>query len=285
MFGTGLIVFRETLEAALFVGIVAASTRDVNHRTRWISYGLAAGALGSVLVAAAMGRISAWADGTGQDIVTTGILSMALCMLAWHCIWVSPNANQMVQDAKQIGTSAAQGNKTLWALAVAVALSVLREGAETVLFISGLITSSAESLVAIFSSAAIGLTCGSLAGWLIYEGLGRFKPQRLFAVTNFLILMLAGSLASQLAKSVTQADWISLLGEQAWDISTLLPNDSAIGLVLHGVIGFDANPTQLQVLFYLGTTAFIWFAARQMKSQTQQRRAPLILKNLNIGLK
>ena len=29
MFGTGLIVFRETLEAALFVGILAAATRLV----------------------------------------------------------------------------------------------------------------------------------------------------------------------------------------------------------------------------------------------------------------
>jgi high-affinity iron transporter len=260
------------------VGIVAASTRGVIYRTRWLSVGVAAGAFGSVLMASAMGQISSWADGVGQDIVTVCILSIALCMLAWHCIWVSPNSHQMGKDAKQIGTSTSQGDQTLWALAIAVALSVLREGAETVLFVSGLITGSSESQGAIILSVAIGLTLGTLAGWFIYEGLGKVKPQRLFAVTNILILMLAGSLASQLAKTATQADWISLFGEQAWDISALLPNDSAIGMVLHGVIGFDASPTQLQVLFYLGATSLIWIAARQMKLLISQRRSALISK-------
>jgi high-affinity iron transporter len=141
-----------------------------------------------------------------------------------------------------------------------------------------LITGSSESLGAIISSVATGLTLGTLAGWLIYEGLGQVKPQRLFAVTNILILMLAGSLASQLAKTANQADWISLFGEQAWDISALLPNDSAIGMVLHGVIGFDASPTQLQVLFYLGATSLIWIAARQVKLLISQRRNALITK-------
>ena len=278
MFGTGLIVFRETLEAALFVGIVAASTRGVIHRTRWLTFGVAAGAFSSVLMASAIGQISSWVDGAGQDIVTICILSIALCMLAWHCIWISPNSHQMVKDAKLIGASTSKGYQSLWALAIVVALSVLREGAETVLFVSGLITGSSESLVAIISSVATGLILGTLAGWLIYEGLGQVKPQRLFAVTNILILMLAGSLASQLAKTATQADWISLFGEKAWDISTLLPNESVIGMVLHGVIGFDASPTQLQVLFYLGATSLIWIAARQTKLLISQRRSALITK-------
>jgi len=272
MFGTGLIVFRETLEAALFVGIIAATTRGVMNRTRWLSFGVAAGALGSVLMALAMGQMSSWANGIGQDIVTACILSISLCMLSWHCIWVSPNSHQMIQDAKQIGTSTAQGNQTLWALAIAVALSVLREGAETVLFVAGLMTGSSESQGLLISSVAIGLAMGAFAGWLIYKGLGQVKPQRLFAVSYILILMLAGSLASQLAKTANQADWISLFGEHAWDISSLLPNDSAIGRVLHGVLGFDASPTQLQVLFYLGTTVLIWTAAKRMKLLISQRR-------------
>ncbi len=213
-----------------------------------------------------------------KSTVTAFILSIALCMLAWHCIWVSPNSNQMVQDAKQIGASTLHEKQSLWALAIAVALSVLREGAETVLFVSGLMTGSAESQGALISSVAIGLAMGAFAGWLIYAGLGQVKPQRLFAVTNILILMLAGSLASQLAKTANQADWISLLEKQAWDISGLLPNDSPIGMVLHGVLGFDASPTQLQVLFYLGTTLLIWTAARQMKLLISQRRIALASK-------
>ncbi|HEY8708623.1 MAG TPA: iron permease, partial [Burkholderiaceae bacterium] len=36
MFTAALIVFRESLEAALFIGIVAAATRGVAGRARWL---------------------------------------------------------------------------------------------------------------------------------------------------------------------------------------------------------------------------------------------------------
>lgn len=36
MFSSALIVFRETLEAALFVGIIAAATRQIAGRARWL---------------------------------------------------------------------------------------------------------------------------------------------------------------------------------------------------------------------------------------------------------
>ena len=38
MFATAIIVFREILEAALIVGIVAAATRTIPARTRWYDY-------------------------------------------------------------------------------------------------------------------------------------------------------------------------------------------------------------------------------------------------------
>ncbi|MEO7742508.1 MAG: hypothetical protein ABIR98_06215 [Usitatibacter sp.] len=46
MLGTALIVFREVLEAALIVGIIAAATRGIPGRWRWIVAGIAAGLAG-----------------------------------------------------------------------------------------------------------------------------------------------------------------------------------------------------------------------------------------------
>ena len=37
MLGTAVILFRETLEAALLIGIVAAATRAIAGRGRWIA--------------------------------------------------------------------------------------------------------------------------------------------------------------------------------------------------------------------------------------------------------
>ena len=179
MFGTGLIVFRETLEAALFVGIVAAATQSLANRTRWLALGAALGLLGSLLMAAAMDLISNWANGLGQDWVNAAILGIALVMLAWHTIWVSAHAKEMTQDARRLGVDAARGTGTLWAVALAVAMTVSREGAETVLFVAGLTTASSEGIGAMMIGASLGLVLGISAGWLVYSGLGRVQPRRL----------------------------------------------------------------------------------------------------------
>ena len=81
MFAASLIVFRETLEAALFVGIIAAATKQLPQRGRWLAGGVAAGVVGALLLALSAEQVSAWADGTGQDLVNIGILTAALSML------------------------------------------------------------------------------------------------------------------------------------------------------------------------------------------------------------
>ena len=265
MFGTGLIVFRETLEAALFVGILAAATRSVTNRTRWLALGAALGVLGSLLLAAAMEKISSWANGFGQDVVNVVILGVALVMLAWHTIWISAHAREMTEDARRLGHDAAEGLGSLWAVALAVAMTVLREGAETVLFVAGLVSGSAEGTGSLMLGAALGLMLGVAAGWLIYSGLGKVQPRRLFGMTNVLILLLAGNLASQLARTLQQADWLQWLSDSAWDSSSLLTNDSLLGMLLHGVVGYDASPSQLQVLFYVFASVLIGISARQIR--------------------
>lgn len=265
MFGTGLIVFRETLEAALFVGILAAATRQLENRSRWLAMGVSMGVLGSLLLALAMEKISNWADGLGQDVVNAAILATALLMLAWHTIWVSTHAQQMAQDARQLGQDATQDASALWAVALAVAMTVLREGAETVLFVSGLLAGGTDTIGNMMLGALGGLTLGLALGGLLYSGLGRIQPRRLFAVTNVLILLLAGHLASQLAKTLQQADWLPVFGDNAWDSTSWLSNDSLLGMLLHGVVGYDANPSQLQVLFYVGTMLLIGLSARHLR--------------------
>src|SRR6476619_5230842 len=137
MVATILIVFRESLEAALLVGVVAAATRGLAGRARWLGAGVAAGFIGALLLAVLAGRLSGWLDGLGQDVVTIGILSIALVMLLWHCVWVAAHTKEMVLEVKRVGKSVQDGQRTPWALLVVVSLAVLREGAETVLFVSG----------------------------------------------------------------------------------------------------------------------------------------------------
>lgn len=270
MFATALIVFRETLEAALFVGIVAAATRGLPGRAKWLAGGVFAGILGALALAAGAERISALADGIGQDLVNVGILSVALTMLTWHCIWVSTHGKEMSQEAKQLGSSVRNGTRAPRALILAVVLAVLREGAETVLFVIGLATGSPGNSQSMMLGASFGVLGGVGVGVMIYFGLSRVKPHNLFAVTNVLIQLLAAAIASQLARALAQSGLVNLWSSTLWDTSAALQTDSPVGTLLHALVGYDARPSGLQLAFYFSTLAIIGLLTRQVHRHKQR---------------
>ena len=269
-FATAIIVFRESLEAALFVGIVAAATRGLAGRASWLVGGVAAGVLGALALAAGADKIGALADGIGQDLVNVGILSAALAMLAWHCIWVSTHGKEMTQDARQLGSAVRAGQRTPRALIIAVALAVLREGAETVLFVTGLATGAPANGLAMTGAVVLGLGAGVALGMLIYFGLSRVKPHHLFAVTNAFILVLAAAIASQLARALAQSGLVDAWSSAVWDTSRFLATDSPVGVLLHALAGYDSRPSGLQLAFYVGTLAIVGLATREVRRRQLQ---------------
>ena len=265
MFAAALIVFRESLEAALFVGIVAAATREIRGRARWLAGGIASGVLGAVLLALAAQRVSEWADGLGQDIVNIAILSVALAMLLWHCTWVSAHSHEMALQARMLGTSVEQGQRPPVALLLAVALAVLREGAETVLFVAGAVTSSAVHPGEVGLAVMIGSAFGVGVGAVIYAGLSRLPTRHLFTASNVLIAIVAGSIASQLVKSLAQAGFIERWTSPVWDTTALLAPESALGTFLHALVGYDARPSAAQLASYVLVLAFIYAGTRVLR--------------------
>ncbi len=272
MFGTALIVFRESLEAALFVGIVAAATRGLSGRARWLSAGVGAGGLGAIALALLAQQLSGWLDGLGQDVVNIGVLSLALAMLLWHCIWVTTHSREMANDARQLGESVQDGERTPWALFVAVALAVLREGAETVLFVSGTLTGGTTvAPVSALTAGGLGLLAGASVGLVVYAGLAHVPARHIFSVTNVLVALLAGSLASQLARALAQAGFMEVGTTPVWDTSHLLASDSALGTVLHALVGYDARPSAAQLASYATVLLAIYSGTRLLRPKAAVR--------------
>jgi high-affinity iron transporter len=275
MFAASLIIFRETLEAALFVGIIAAATKQLPLRGRWLASGVVAGVIGALMLALTADQISAWADGIGQDLVNVGILTVALSMLVWHCIWVSTHGRQMAMDARQLGASVQVGQRKPWALFVAVALAVLREGAETVLFVAGSLTGGGPvGTGPVLLACALGLVAGALVGLGVYAGLSRIPTQKLFAATNVLIALLAASIASQLARALSQAGLIENGTAPLWDSSAWLASDSGLGTLLHALVGYDARPSAIQLGFYVAVLAGIYLGTRLVLHKSNGTMSP-----------
>lgn len=261
MFSASLIVFRESLEAAILIGILAAATDGLPKRNRWLAVGIVAGLIGSMLIAVLSSSLAQLAEGTGQERFNAIALGLAVLMLAWHNIWMAAHSSELAVKTRQLGEQIHQGVKELSAVATVAAVAVLREGSETVLFLHGIASNAESSLSNLFFGGMLGLLGGVAVGMLIYAGLLRIPLRKLFYVTSTLLMLLAAGLASQMARFLIQGDLISTMTAPLWDSSYILPLDSFVGSTLHILIGYEARPSGMQAIFYLTTIIAILIGA------------------------
>ena len=267
MFATAIIVFREVLEAAILIGIIAAATRSIPGRNRWLAAGLLAGLAGSALVAASTDMIAGLVNGIGQELFNALVLGIAVLMLAWHNIWMSSHGAALAAEAKNVGNAIRDGQQELSILLVVVGLAVLREGSETVLFLYGVSTSQGAGASALLLGGLAGALGGVAVGYALYAGLLRVPMRWFFTATGVLVLLLAAGMSSQAAHFLIQADLLPGLATPLWDTSAMLPMNSIPGMLLHSLIGYDPRPAGMQLIFYVFTLITI---ALGMKWTTRQ---------------
>jgi high-affinity iron transporter len=272
MFGTAIIVFREVLEASLIIGILAAATRSVPNSRRWLGAGLLAGLAGSGLVAAFTDVIGSLASGVGQEIFNAIVLGIAVLMLAWHNIWMSSHGAALAKNAKSVGKNISDGISECSVLLVIVGIAVLREGSETVLFLYGIAASDAGGQSSMLLGGVVGMLAGIAVGYTLYAGLLRIPLRWFFTATGILVLLLAAGLASQAAHFLIQADLLPSLAAPLWDTSAFLPENGLPGMLLHSLIGYDARPAGMQIVFYLAALVAIFIG---MKLVARPRQAAL----------
>jgi len=250
MLGALVIVFREVLEAGLIIGIVMAATRGVAGRGRWVAIGVVAGILGAAIVAAFAGVIADAFEGAGQELFNALVLAAAVVMLMWHNAWMARHGREIAMEMRDIGTAVSEGSESLTALAVVVGLAVLREGSEVVLFLYGIFAQGTSGL-SLLTGGALGILGGAVFTGLTYAGLLAIPQRYIFSVTSWLIALLAAGMAAQSAQYLYNAGIIDRLGETVWDTSWLLTEKSLFGQLMHTLVGYVAQPTELQVIAYV----------------------------------
>lgn len=274
MLGVALLVFREVLEAALIVTVVAAATRGVPGRSRFVGGGIALGVIGAIVVAISMGFIEGSMGGSGQEVFQATVLLAAVVMIGWHVTWMSTHGKEMVDHMRQVTDSVKAGSSSVAILLVVVALAVLREGSEIVLFLYGMAAGGAGRL-SFYGGVPIGLAAGAAVGFALYFGLLRIPIRYFFTATNWMLVVLASGLAASAAGYLIQADLMPAWGGQLWDSSWLLSNDSIAGQALHILTGYAARPAGMQIVFWVMTLATLcigmWVVS--VRHTTMQARA------------
>ena len=273
MLASLLIVFREVLEAGLIVGIVLAATEGIARRGLWITAGFVAGVAGASVRALFAGAISDSLAGTGQEVFNATVLIVAVVMLGWHNIWMARHGREMAREMREMGQAVSVGEKSLLAMAIVVAVAVLREGSEVVLFLYGIAASTKQGVLALTLGGALGILAGAAASYALYRGLLAIPLKRLFSVTGMLIALLAAGMASQAAAILAGADIIPSWGDEVWDTSWLLSQDAILGRGLHALVGYADRPMGIQVVTYLVVFAVLVALGRLIGAAPQRSAA------------
>lgn len=253
MIPTALILFREVLEIAIIISVILAATRGVADRGRWVLYGILGGVAGSAVIAYFAGELSEAMEGMGQEVFYGTILSFAVLMIGWTVIWMKKHGQELAAKLKGVGESVKSGELPLLAITLVVAISMLREGAEIVLFMHGILATTKESMLAIITGGMAGATAASIIGVMLYFGIIRISIGHVFKVTGGLLTLVACGLASASAGYFIQADMIPALYAPLWDSSGLLEENSMLGIVLHSLIGYAERPSAMQLIWYVVT--------------------------------
>jgi high-affinity iron transporter len=262
MFVSLIIVFREAMEAGLIVGIVLAATEGVLGRGRWIAGGIAAGGAGASLVAAFASVLFDAFQGAGQEVFTAAILIFAVVMLTWHVGWMAHHGRAMATGLCEVGQAVRLGHRSLAALAIVVAVAVMREGSEVVLFLFGIAAASSTDPISLAAGGILGLLAACVLSGLLYRGLVIIPLRRLFSVTNGLIALLAAGMAGQAVSVLHSADLLPGWGEHLWNTSSFLADDSFLGRSLHALVGYSARPSGIQLAAWAGTLLMLFSLAR-----------------------
>jgi high-affinity iron transporter len=256
--GAFVIVLREVIEAGLIIGIVLAVTRGIRRRGLYVGSGVIAGLFGASLIAAAAGALSTALAGTGQEVFNAAVLGIAVIMLGWHNVWMARHGRELSENARKLGRDIAAGAQSMTALTTVVALAVLREGSEVVLFLYGVVLSSREAAVGMVSGALAGLLAGALLSALTYRGLVLIRPRYLFKATGILIGFMAAGMAAQGVAFLEQASIVTSLSGVVWNTTWLVSDNGIAGRVLHTLIGYTGRPTEIELIAYLATLATIF---------------------------
>lgn len=253
-----VLVFREVLEAGLIIGVVLAASRGVPGRTMVVSLGVLAGIAGSIIVAKFAAQISGAFEDRGQEIFIAAILLFAVVMLAWHVVWMAHHAREMTQQLRQLGSDVTAGRQSLFALGAAIAVAVMREGSEVVLFMTGIVMQGKDTTAELLIGSGLGVLAGAAVSMVLYFGLAAIPLKKMFSVTGVLVTLLAAGLAASAVKQLSNAGILNIFDTTVWDSSSILSENSWPGRVLNILVGYMDRPTGMQLIAYAATAITIF---------------------------
>jgi high-affinity iron transporter len=252
MGATFVITLREAFEAALILGIVYSYLEKIGARVgfRYVTWGGALGLLASVAMGIAVTYLTGPLLDIGPEIITVVVIFAAGGLLTWHAWWMQQYA-RLIKGQVEQRIDLARARNRLWVVGLIAFTGVFREGAETVLFLWGILAQAgAEAGWGSVAGGVAGVACAAALGFTIFRSGKHVSLSRFFGITTaFIMLLAAGLLSNGIGR--LQGLGILPLSDPIWSTSWLLSDGSVAGGFLSGLVGYRAQPTLPEVFAYV----------------------------------
>ena len=221
-----IITFRETLEAALIVGIIytVISKQGLKKEINQLWYAVAASVAASILVALFLTGIKDSIGNASIEKLVEAILMYITAGLLWYVIfWLA----KQVSNKKVLEGQAETAMQTAgWGIFFLVFFAILREGFETAIFLMG-----SFSVLGTFSYVGFfsGMILAIILGYVVVVQGRKVDLTKFFQVTTLLLAIFASGMvaygtheAEEFLVKGDHLDWVGLEDETLEDGSTLL---------------------------------------------------------------
>jgi len=112
-----------------------------------------------------------------------------------------------------------------------------------------------------------------LTFWLLQLGGKLITWRRFFALTEFLLLLLAGSLLIGGLDRLISLDVVPTIIDPVWDTSWLLSDSGGLGKILADFGGYRAMPALISVLVFAVYWIGVWLTLRMIDAKAARVQA------------
>ncbi len=263
-----IITLRETLEAALIVGIIIGylkrTHQDRYQLTAWLAVG--SGLALSIIGAYFFNVVAGGFTGRAEELFEGFAMIIGGILITTLIYWMMRRQNIVSHIHDKLDAHVAAARR--WSIFGLVLIAVLREGIETVLFLeSASFISPDHNLI----GAMLGIGSAAILGILLYFGSLRINLKTFFTVTGIFLMLFGAGLMAHGVHELQEAGILSFGTTELWNINPspsldgvypLLHENGQVGSFLKGLFGYNGNPSQLEVLvytLYLCVLGFLWY--------------------------
>jgi len=263
-FSTFIVLFRESLEASLIIGIIFTVLARMNQKRYFVH--ITVSSLSAILISILAGfglmTLTESVQGDVEKIIEGGI-SLAACGILTYMVFWMDRQSKRIKTEIESQLEIAFSRKEFFVIISLPFLAIFREGAETVLFLTAMYSRNPESLS--FSGGTLGFFSAAALALVIFIGGKRIPLKPLFQSTGLFLLLIAAGLLAYGIHEFQEIGFIPEIYAPIWNINNILNEKQGVGALLKSIFGYNGNPSLIEVTSYIAYLVGIYLLLYRKK--------------------